>query len=100
MNTVESLRATIYFGLAYIALVAAGALWSNNTYALWLIIATAGAAYLTQALNTTWCVLVDNGRPVEQTARYHAAAIVAWCVSVVLGVCAFALLVLSSRSAT
>lgn len=94
MNTVESLRATIYFGLLYMALVAAGALWSSNATALWMIIATAGCAYLTQALNTTWMVLLDQGKPGDQVSLFHLAAIMAWIVTAVLGMGAFLLLVM------
>lgn len=94
MNTVESLRATIYFGLLYIALVGAASLWSSNTYSLHAIIATAGAAYLTQALNTTWMVLLDRDANDQRAHMFHFAAILAWLVTAVLGLCAFVLLVL------
>lgn len=94
MNTVESLRATIYFGLLYMALVAAGALWSSNTYALHAIIVTAGAAYLTQALNTTWMVLLDHDAHDARAHMFHFAAILAWIMTVVLGLGAFLLLVM------
>lgn len=91
MNTVESFRATIYFGLAYIALVAVAAILWRKDIALLTIILAAGLAYLTQCLATTGAVLQDdmtNVAAVASAAKYFAVARLLWCVTICIGAAA------------
>ena len=88
MNTVESFRATIYFGLAYIALVALAALvWRKDVALLTIILAT-GLAYLTQCLATSAALMqadMSNLAAVATAAKLFAIARLLWCLTIVVG---------------
>jgi hypothetical protein len=87
MNTVESFRATIWFGLLFQAGTALAAVIVGNHLALMLIVAGAGLSYLTQALNTTACIISDRALLSEgaaqqvlneQAYRYSVAGMWLW----------------------
>jgi len=96
--TVESFRATIYFGLLYIALVAIAALVWRRDLALLMIIATAGLAYLTQCLATSAYVVAD---PVNAaTAAVSAAQLIKvarmlWLITICVGTTAGVMLMVA-----
>lgn len=104
MNSSDSFRATIYFGLAYIALVALAAwTWRNNA-ALLMIILTVGMAYVTQALATTGAVLDDNAHTFDaagqdlslaRAVRFNRAASFFWLATLLVGIVAGLMLLVS-----
>lgn len=96
MNTSDSFKATIWYGTLYIVLVYASAVIHHATYAAWLIVATAGLAYLAQALNTMGNHVQDQlSSSLSEAMAWYYLSLCGWAVTLAAGLMAGVVLVLS-----